>query len=93
MKYVLVDKYDNINSTVDLAGDVGISGARTYFIGVKKLDGESFDKLWKVQTREEYDAQFKNSLQNRQMGNMKYEWWKEDKNETDDVLSGKDGLG
>ena len=55
MKYVLVDKYDNINSTVDLAGDVGISGARTYFIGVKKLDGESFDKLWKVQTREEYD--------------------------------------
>lgn len=93
MKYVLVDKYDNINSTVDLAGDVGISGARTYFIGVKKLDGESFDKLWKVQTREEYDTQFKNSLQNRQMGNMKYEWWKEDKNETDDVLSGKDGLG
>jgi|TARA_R100000329_G_scaffold145740_1_gene131587 hypothetical protein len=90
---VLVDKYDNINSTVDLAGDVGISGARTYFIGVKKLDGESFDKLWKVQTREEYDIQFKNSLQNRQMGNMKYEWWKEDKNETDDVLSGKDGLG
>tara|TARA_Y100000361_G_scaffold122818_1_gene115229 strand:+ start:5069 stop:5350 length:282 start_codon:yes stop_codon:yes gene_type:complete len=93
VKYVLVDKYDNINSTVDLAGDVGISGARTYFIGVKKLDGESFDKLWKVQTREEYDIQFKNSLQNRQMGNMKYEWWKEDKNETDDVLSGKDGLG
>lgn len=93
MKYVLVDKYDNINSTVDLAGDVGISGARTYFIGIKKLDGESFDKLWKVQTREEYDIQFKNSLQNRQMGNMKYEWWKEDKNETDDVLSGKDGLG
>tara|TARA_Y100000004_G_C8957218_1_gene431442 strand:- start:3196 stop:3468 length:273 start_codon:yes stop_codon:yes gene_type:complete len=90
---VLVDKYDNINSTVDLAGDVGISGARTYFIGIKKLDEESFDKLWKVQTREEYDIQFKNSLQNRQMGNMKYEWWKEDKNETDDVLSGKDGLG
>jgi len=93
VKYVLVDKYDNINSTVDLAGDVGISGARTYFIGVKKLDGESFDKLWKVQTREEYDIQFKNSLQNRQMGNMKYEWWKEDKNETDEALSGKDGLG
>ena len=90
---MLVDKYDNINSTVDLAGDVGISGARTYFIGIKKLDEESFDKLWKVQTREEYDIQFKNSLQNRQMGNMKYEWWKEDKNETDDVLSGKDGLG
>ena len=40
----------------------------------------------------EYDIQFKNNLQNRQMGNMKYEWWKEDK-ETDEMLSGKDGLG
>ena len=31
MKYVLVDKGDNINTTVDLASEVGISGARTYF--------------------------------------------------------------
>ena len=40
----------------------------------------------------QYDTNFKNNLQNRQMGGMKYEWWKEDK-ETDEVLKGKDGLG
>ena len=26
---------DSINTTVDLASNVGVSGARTYFIGVK----------------------------------------------------------
>ena len=37
MKYVLVDKGDNIVSTVELQWDVGVSGARTYFLGVKKM--------------------------------------------------------
>ena len=55
MKYVLVDKGDNINTTVELSSGVGISGARTYFIGAKHLDEKSFDKLWKVMTRAEYD--------------------------------------
>ena len=73
--------------------DVGVNGARTYFIGRKQIDAESFDKLWKVMTETEYDTNFKNNLQNRQMGNMKYEWWKEDKAETDEMLKGKDGLG
>ena len=44
-------------------------------------------------TETDYDTNFKNNLQNRQMGNMKYEWWKEDKAETDEMLKGKDGLG
>ena len=73
--------------------DVGINGARTYFIGRKQIDSESFDKLWRVMSKSEYDTNFKNNLQNRQMGNMKYEWWKEDQAETDEVLKGKDGLG
>ena len=73
--------------------DVGVNGARTYFIGRKQIDAESFDKLWKVMTETDYDTNFKNNLQNRQMGNMKYEWWKEDKAETDEMLKGKDGLG
>ena len=34
MKYVLVDKGDNIVKTIDLASNVGLSGARTYFLGV-----------------------------------------------------------
>lgn len=94
MQYVLVNKYDEIVTSVDLASEVGINGATTYFQGIKKMpDRESFLKLWKVMTREDYDIQFKVGLQNRQMGKMKYEWWKEDQEETDEMLKGKDGLG
>ena len=56
MKYYLVDKYDNINTSVDLGSNVGVSGARTYFIGTKKLDENSFDKLWRVMTEQEYET-------------------------------------
>ncbi len=78
MKFLLVDNYDNIVTTVDL-GDVGINGAKTYFKGVKQLPNDSdFDKLWRVMTKQQYDRQFKATLQNRQMDNMKYEWWKEE---------------
>ena len=82
MKYVLVDNMDSINTTVDLASEVGISGARTYFKGVKRIDGKSFDKLWKVMSREEYDRVF--DVSHRQ--NKQYEWWKEDKEITDSEL-------
>ena len=93
MKYLLVDKYDEIVTKVDLGDDIGISGARTYFVGTKKIDEKSFDSLWKVMTEEQYHIQFKASLQNRQMGKMKYKWWKEDQAEIDEVMKGKDGLG
>ena len=82
MKYVLVDKGDNITTSVDLDSEVGISGARTYFKGVKRIDGKSFDKLWRVMIKDEYDKLF--DLSNRQ--NKQYEWWKEDKEITDDEL-------
>ena len=84
MKYYLVDKYDNINTTVDLGDDTGLSGARTYFLGTKRITEEEFDKLWKVMTKEQWDLQFKANLQNRQMGNMKYEWWKEEATNPDE---------
>ena len=54
MKYVLVDKGDNIVSTVDLQWDVGVSGARTYFLGLKKVDKKEFDNLWKVMTKTDH---------------------------------------
>lgn len=74
MKYVLVNKFDEIVSTVDLAGNVGKTGATTYFQGVKKMPKrEDFDKLWKVMSELEYDSIFKSTLQNKQ-----YEWWKEE---------------
>ena len=84
MKYLLVDKYDEIITKIDLGDDVGISGARTYFIGTKKLDENSFDKLWRVMTEEQYDTNFKSNLQNRQ--NKQYEWWKDEPKGPDDGI-------
>ncbi len=81
MKYVLVDKYDNIITSVDLASNVGLSGAKTYFVGIKQIDEKKCDKLWKVMSERDYDLQFKASLQNRQ-----YKWWEEDKAIVDDEL-------
>tara|TARA_B100002019_G_C21231782_1_gene580460 strand:+ start:288 stop:566 length:279 start_codon:yes stop_codon:yes gene_type:complete len=92
VRFYLVNKLDEIVDKVDI-GDVGVNGARTYFIGRKQIDAKEFDKLWRVMTKDEYNTNFKNNLQNRQMGKMKYEWWKEDKAETDEILKGKDGLG
>jgi hypothetical protein len=78
LEYLLVDKYDEVVTRVDLGDDIGVSGARTYFIGTKKIDEDSFDKLWRVMTEEQYNTNFKNNLQNRQMGKRKYEWWKDE---------------
>ena len=79
MKFVLVNKYDEIVSRVDL-GDVGINEAKTYFKGMKKMPKDKdFDKLWKVMTEEQYDNQFKATLQNQR----KYEWWKEEESYLD----------
>ena len=85
MKFVLVNKFDEIVDTVDLDGNVGKTGATTYFQGVKQMPNrEDFEKLWKVMSRQEYDLIFKASLQNRQMDKMKYEWWKEEPSGPDD---------
>ena len=84
MKYVLVNKFDEIVDKVDLAGNVGKTGATTYFQGVKKMSNrEDFEKLWKVMSELEYDSIFKASLQNRQLGNRKYEWWKDEESYLD----------
>ena len=74
MKYVLVNKLDEIVDTVELAGNVGKTGATTYFQGVKRRpEREDVHKLWKVMSEKEYEMIFKSSLQNRQI-----EWWKEE---------------
>ena len=85
MKYVLVDNTDSINTSVDLASEVGISGARTYFKGVKQIDGKSFDKLWKVMTRIDYDKKLEMGLR-KPSSHRQIEWWKEDKEITDSEL-------
>ena len=84
MKFLLVDNYDNINTTVELGSNVGLSGAKTYFKGMKQLPKDKdFDNLWRVMTEQEYDGQFKATLQNRQMDNMKYKWWEEEESYLD----------
>ena len=86
MQYVLVNKYDEIVTTVTLESEVGINGATTYFQGVKQMpDRESFKSLWRVMTRNEYDRQSK--ANNRKPSSTGYNWWEEDKAITDDEMS------
>ena len=77
MKWVLVNRFDEIVDTVEIASGVGVSGAKTYFRKRKQMKVEDFDKLWKVMSKTEYDRIFKNNLFDRQMGKRKYEWWKD----------------
>jgi len=73
MKYNLVSKHTNeVVHTIDLSDQVGISGARTYFIGTKKLDEKEFDKLWEVK----YQKPSKDPIK----------WWVEEKEITDEEL-------
>ena len=86
MKYVLVNKFDEIVDTVEMpeynrdARCTDHDDVRNYFQGVKRMpDIEEFDKLWRVMAQEEYDNYFKTTLQNRQV-----EWWKEEPSGPDD---------
>ena len=72
MEYVLVDRNDNIVDRKDLS-DIGINGARTFFIKRKQIDEESFDKLWKAMTKKEYDLN-----QEAFARKPSSEWWKEE---------------
>tara|TARA_B100000287_G_scaffold419091_1_gene456865 strand:+ start:522 stop:776 length:255 start_codon:yes stop_codon:yes gene_type:complete len=73
VKYVLVDKGDNIVGRVELESEVGVSGAKTFFLKSKGIDKKEFDNMWKVMSEREYNNQHTASLQNKQ-----YEWWKDD---------------
>ena len=82
MKYVLVDNEGNVTHTVDLASNVGLSGARTYFRGMKRIDEKEFDKLWKVKTEA---AHFKGTVERTDYPGY-IRWWEEDKEITDSEL-------
>ena len=59
MKWVLVNNMDEIVDTCEIASEVGVSGAKTYFMGIKRLKGKKFDNLWRVMSQEKYDLKFK----------------------------------
>ena len=78
MKYVLVESHTGeIVTKVELASEVGLSGARTYFKVVKRLEGKKFDELWEVMTELDYKSK---KLQ-RNPGYIK--WWKEESTKMD----------
>ena len=79
MKWLLVNKFDEIVDTCEIASGVGVSGAKTYFMGRKHIEEKEFDNLWKVMSSERYDALFKATLQNRQ-----YKWWEEESTKPDE---------
>ena len=80
MKWVLVNKTDEVISRCEIASDVGVTGAKTYFMGIKQMEEKEFDKLWKVMSEQHYDTQ--KELANRQ--GKQYEWWKEEPSGPDD---------
>ena len=82
MKYVLVDRTDSIVSTIELDSSIGVEGAKTYFIGVKRIEEVKFDKLWKVMTSEEYDKKLEIGL--RKPSSQGYRWWREEDTNLDD---------
>jgi SHS2 domain-containing protein len=73
MKWVLVDKFDNIVHTVDLNAEYSDEEAEKYFVNLKQIPYENFIQIWKVMTEEGYQLQLKLSLKNRQV-----EWWNDD---------------
>ncbi len=89
MSYVLVNRFDEIVHTCE---SESLGEAKNFFISVKQIDEEKFNNLWKVMKRDEYDTNFKNAI--REPSSVTpYQWWEEDKVETDEALNGKDGLG
>ena len=74
MKWVLVNKNDEIVDTCEIASNVGVSGAKTYFRKRKQIDEESFDKLWKVMSNEQDGRNME--LSNRE--GKQYQWWKDE---------------
>ena len=83
MKYVLVEtRTGEVDNRVDLASEIGKTGARTYFKGVKRIDEKSFDKLWKVMT----DITYLKGTVERTEYQGYIRWWEEDKEITDSEL-------
>jgi len=76
MKWLLVDKNDNINSTCELHSGYGEKGAKMYFMGRKQLEKEKeFDKLWKVMSEQTYNAFQRQSSSSTHTSR---EWWNDE---------------
>ena len=74
MKWYLVDKYDNINTSAELPASGGKVYAKAYFLGVKQIEEEKFDELWRVMSMNEYDITYKQAIKE----NRQFEWWQDE---------------
>ena len=54
MKWVLIDKFDNVVHTVDLNKSYTQNEAHRYFVNLKQIPYENFIQLWGVMTETEY---------------------------------------
>ena len=57
--------------------DITFENCTFHFLKQTKSQ-KSFDKIWRVMTKKDYDMNFKATLQNRQLDKRKYEWWKDE---------------
>ena len=80
MKFVLVNKYDEIVDACEIASGVGESGAKTFFRKRKQLDEIEFDKIWKVMSMERYDI----IREATSRSGKQYEWWKDEPSNPDE---------
>ena len=77
MKWVLVDKFDNIVHAVDLNKRYNLNEARKYFINLKRIDELEFNKIWKVYPIREWDnIQYAN--RRPPSSNPNRAWWKDE---------------
>ena len=69
MKFVLVDRSDSIVDKIELASNVGLSGARTFFVGRKQIESEKLDQIWKVMTEIDYNRKKERKHKYEEFGN------------------------
>ena len=69
MKYVLVDREDNIVDRVELTPNIDLSGARMFFVGRKQIESEKFDQIWKVMTEIDYNRNKERKYKYEEFGN------------------------
>jgi|TARA_R110000824_G_scaffold68838_6_gene177570 hypothetical protein len=75
VKYVLVDNNNQeVISTAELASNVGLSGAKTYFVGIKKIEEKEFNKLWKVYPIQEWNN-IQHAYQRPSSSDPNRAWW------------------
>ena len=84
MKWVLINKFDEVVDTCEIASEVGVSGATTYFRKRKDMEKSEFDKLWKVMSELNYKAY------QRKSSSEQIQWWKDEYINPDIDIMGDD---